>query len=164
MEVVLLGGRQKLPIEVIQARGNYHITKEEISRRKNQEVKPITDEIDAPSYLTKKQKEAFDKYASQLQKLKIMGETDVDALARYVISFDLYLESIKQLKKREVKNNPDLMYKWSIAQDRYFKQCRACASDLGLTIASRCKLVIPEANQDKTKTNKFNKFEKGGVG
>jgi P27 family predicted phage terminase small subunit len=33
--------------------------------------------------------------------------------------------------------------KWSNVQSRYFKQCRECAGDLGLTISSRCKLVLP---------------------
>ncbi len=31
-----------------------------------------------------------------------------------------------------------------INQDKLFKQCRQASSDLGLTISSRCKLVIPK--------------------
>ena len=34
---------------------------------------------------------------------------------------------------------------WSRMQDLYFKQARACAVDMGLTISSRFRLVIPEA-------------------
>ena len=39
---------------------------------------------------------------------------------------------------------------WSTLEDRYFKQARACAGDLGLTVTSRCKLVLPpkEAEED----------------
>ena len=33
---------------------------------------------------------------------------------------------------------------WSRVQDRYFKQARACASDLGLTVTSRCRLTVPD--------------------
>jgi len=38
--------------------------------------------------------------------------------------------------------------KWSAVQDRYFKQCRNCASDLGMTITSRCKLVVPSTKEE----------------
>ena len=31
-----------------------------------------------------------------------------------------------------------------LVQDRYFKQARACANDLGLTISARCRMVVPE--------------------
>lgn len=31
-----------------------------------------------------------------------------------------------------------------INQDKLFKQCRQASSDLGLTISSRCRLVIPK--------------------
>ena len=34
---------------------------------------------------------------------------------------------------------------WSALQEKYFKQARACANDLGLTITSRCRLVVPKA-------------------
>ena len=48
---------QRLPIEVVQARGSKHLTKAEIQDRQEREIKPITDSIIAPSYLTKKQLE-----------------------------------------------------------------------------------------------------------
>ena len=28
-------------------------------------------------------------------------------------------------------------------QERYFKQARNCANDMGLTVSSRCRLVLP---------------------
>ena len=43
-------------------------------------------------------------------------------------------------------------------QDRALKQCRACANDLGLSISSRARLVMPEA-KEPPKENKFNKFK-----
>ncbi|SFE84230.1 phage terminase small subunit P27 family [Peptostreptococcus sp. D1] len=153
-------GRNKQPIELVIAKGNKHLTKDEIKFRRDSEIKPITDGIEAPSYLTKKQKEQFDKLAEKLGKLKIMGETDIDALARYIISNDFYLNVVKQLRKKEVMNDADKSWKWSAMMDRYFKQCRTSASDLGLTISSRCKLVVPEINKEAPKENKFKKFEK----
>lgn len=157
-------GRNKQPIELVIAKGNKHLTKDEIKFRRDSEIKPITDGIEAPGYLTKKQKEQFDELSEQLCKLKIMGETDVDALARYVISSDFYLNAVKQLKKKDVMKDVDKTWKWSTMMDRYFKQCRTCASDLGLTITSRCKLVVPETNKEAPKENKFKKFEKASTG
>ena len=155
---------QRLPIEVVQARGSKHLTKAEIQERKEREIKPVTDDIIAPDYLTKKQKDIFYKLASQLEKLKIMGETDVDALARYIVANDAYIHATKQLRKSEVKNDPMKYESWSKIQERNFKMVRASANDLGLSISSRCKLVVPGANkEDKPKENKFAKFEKRTV-
>lgn len=155
---------QRLPLEVVQARGSKHLTKAEIQERQEREIKPITDDIIAPDYLTKKQKATFNKLASQLEKLKIMGETDVDALARYIVANDSYVHATKQLRKSEVKNDPTKYESWSKIQERNFKMVRASANDLGLSISSRCKLVVPGANkEDKPKENKFAKFEKRTV-
>ena len=79
---------QRLPLEVVQARGSKHLTKAEIEERSNSELKPISDNIIAPAYLTKKQKAEFYRIAEQLKQLKIMGNTDIDALARFIIAND----------------------------------------------------------------------------
>lgn len=154
---------QRLPIELIQARGAKHLTKAEIKERQSREVKPITDDIIAPEYLTKKQTEEFYKISGQLQKLKIMGETDVDALARYIVANDFYINAVKQMRKKEVRDNYIQFEAWAKIQERYFKQCRSSANDLGLSISSRCKLVIPETKTETPKENKFAQFKKGSV-
>jgi P27 family predicted phage terminase small subunit len=153
-------GGQRLPLEVVQARGSKHLSKAEIKERQEREIKPITDNIIAPEYLSKKQKEEFYKISDQLKKLKIMGETDVDALSRYIVANDFYINAVRQMRKTEVKNDPYKFEAWSKIQERYFKQCRSSANDLGLSISSRCKLVVPETNKETPKENKFKKFEK----
>ena len=152
---------QRLPLAVLEGRGKKHLTKEERQARESQEIKPITDDIIAPDYLTKKQKEEFYIISEQLEKLKIMGETDVDALARYIVAREFYINAVKKMRAREVKDDPFLFDKWAKIQERYFKQCRSSANDLGLSISSRCKLVVPEAKDPPKKSNKFSKFEKG---
>lgn len=150
----------RLPIEVVKARGAKHLTKAEIKTRQENEIKPITDNIEAPDYLTKKQQSEFYKIADQLQKLKILGETDVDALARFIIANELYVYAAKQVRKPTIRSDVYELEQWSKIQDRYFKQCRQCANDLGLSISSRCKLVVPKVNEEVTKINKFEKFKK----
>ena len=154
---------QRIPLEVIQARGNKHLTKAEIKERQDREIKPITDNIIAPNYLTKKQAEEFNRIAEQLKKLKIMGETDVDALGRYIVANDFYINAVKQMRKKEVRDDPVKFEAWAKIQERYFKQCRSSANDLGLSISSRCKLVVPETNKEAPKENKFKVFEKRSV-
>ena len=150
----------KVPLEVLEARGSKHLTKAEKQKRQENEIKPIADNIIAPDYLSKKQKNEFYRISEQLEKLKIMGETDCDTLARYIVAQDFYVNAIKQMRKKEVKNDPFKLEQWSKIQERYFKQCRATANDLGLSISSRCKLVVPKTSDEKLKKNKFEKFEK----
>ncbi|MEE3428414.1 MAG: phage terminase small subunit P27 family [Ruminococcus sp.] len=154
--------RPRQPIEVIEAKGKKHLTKAEIESRKSSEPKPITENINPPTYLLKAQKKQFIKYADQLKRLGILGETDIDALARYVIANDMYIHVVKQLRK--VKQDPLKFEAWAKLQDRYFKQCKSAANDLGLSISSRCRLVVPEPKSEPPKKNKFTKFEKRAAG
>ena len=86
-----------------------------------------------------------------------MTELDEDCLARYLLSKQSYLLHTSMLNKSIKKNNLSEMEKLTTMQDKAFKQCRACANDLGLTIGSRCKLVIPVA-EEKPKEKKFSSF------
>ena len=152
------GPRQ--PIELVVAKGAKHLTKAEIDSRRKSEIAPLDGDLTPPSYLSKKQTQEFVKIADQLKRLKIMGETDVDALARYVVANSLYIETVKKLRRKEVKDNPFIFEKWLKMQDKVFRQARVAASDLGLTISSRCRLIVPEVNKPPEKTNKFQKFQK----
>lgn len=166
------------PIELIQAKGRKNLTKKEIEERRAREVKPCVDGIVAPSYLTPAQRQRFDVLAGQLKKINILGETDVDTLARYVAAQALYerlTKEVRALVARPPKETTDdaiyytSMEKWTSAQDslmkqqdRYFKQAHACASALGLTITSRCRLEVP-VKQEEVKVNKFAKFGEGDI-
>lgn len=155
----MAGARQ--PTNVVLANGKKHFTKQEIENRLNAEIEPLTENIEAPSYLSKAQKKEFNEISDQLQELGIMSETDVDALARYIISRGLYVKTSKQLRKKEILEDPDKLDKYVKNQDRFFKQCRNSAMDLGLTITSRCRLCVPPAKEPEKPPNKFSAFEKG---
>ena len=167
---------QRQPIELVLAKDRKHLTKAEIEDRLQRELKPCTDEITAPAYLTAKEKKEFYKIAEQLQKLRIMGETDCDTLARYITAQGLYEQAVKDLRtvqkqrpKGEDADAPALI-KWAAMleqldkrQERYFKQAHTAAAALGLTISSRCRLVAP-VPEEKPKENKFAKFGKAAGG
>ena len=149
--------RTRQPIELIQAKGKKRLTKEEIAERQASELKVDLKNINIPGYLTKKQKEEFQEIASKLLYIGIMTELDEDCLARYIISKHTYLSLTKKLNKKEIKNDIDQLDRIMTLQDKSFKQCRACANDLGLTITSRCKLILPKTPENP-KENKFAKF------
>ena len=165
--------RPRQPIELVIAKGKKNLTKSEIEERRSSEVQPCVDDIAAPSYLTASQKKRFDKLSGQLQKLKVLGETDVEALARYVVNQENYEQAVKDLRavqRQRPKGDAatveamvawaDMLEKLDKRVERYTKQARALASDLGLTISSRVKLIVPQKDE-VPKVNKFNRF---GVG
>lgn len=170
--------RNKQPIDLVIAKGKKNLTKAEIEERRSSEVQPCTDNIVAPSYLSASQKKRFDKLAGQLQKIKIMGETDTEVLSRYVIAQENYERTVKDLRAAE-RQRPkgeyatveamvawvEMLEKVDKRLERYFKQAQTTASALGLTITSRCKLQVP-VKDEPVKVNKFAAFgatpSKGG--
>ena len=168
----MAGARQ--PIELVIAKGKKNLTKAEIAERRASEVAPCPDDLSAPSYLTAAEKKRFNKLAEQLKKIKIIGETDTDTLARYVTAQGLYEQAVRDLRKlqkaRPKDNDPATLLGWAEMldkldkrQDRYFKQAQTAASALGLTISSRCKLVAP-VKEEAPKENKFAKFGRAANG
>ena len=147
--------RPKQPISLIQAKGKKHLTKSEIEERKSKEVKADNDKVEPPSYLPKTLKKEFIRIASELINIDIMTNLDCEALARFVVSEYNYQKVTKKLLKTGVDN--DKYFNYLVMQDKLFKQSRQAASDLGLTISSRCKLVVPKPVENEKK-NKFSKF------
>lgn len=168
------GTRQ--PISLVQAKGKKHLTKAEIEERQRTEVHAPADKVTPPKYLTKAQKSAFKKTVKQLRALDLVSNLDVEALARLIIAQDKYQEVTETIAnqpmmmtvqydtgqkdeagqpimgEREVVNGQ--IERLMIIQDRYFRQCRQGAADFGLTVSSRCRLVVPKA-KEPPKENKF---------
>ncbi|MEM1494203.1 phage terminase small subunit P27 family [Bacillus velezensis] len=162
--------RPRQPVDLLLVKGKKNLTKQEIEERRAQEVKAPNDKVKAPSYLPKDLKREFKKRADELKNIGIMTNLDVDALARFLFAQKQYLEMTEVLletpitalvedddgNKFEVANKTysDLL----INQDKLFKQCRQASSDLGLTISSRCKLVIPKKDDGKPKSKEEERF------
>lgn len=147
--------RPRQPIDLVLHKGKKHLTKAEIEERKSQEVKAANDKVEPPAYLSENLQEEFISIANELLSIGIMTNLDTDALARFLIAKKLYLDVTQTLLE-----NPELMISNKdivTTQDKLFKQSRSAASDLGLTISSRCKLVVPKKEDNKPK-NKFEKY------
>lgn len=160
--------RPRQPIDLVAEKGRKHLTKSEYSERKKAEVNALADNVKPPDFLSKKEREKFEELSKQLIELKIMSNLDCDVLARYLRAETEYIKITKQVQK--IKFSPDkespvpaqaqineqyAKYNaLSKIQNRLMKACNENARELGLTISSRCKLVIPKAKEDKPE-NKF---------
>lgn len=146
-----MAGRQRQPVEVLAARRKTHLTRADYDERKSSQVNVPIDlrDIEPPEYLFQWPERVadFDRYAKMLSLLMpdSFGQPDADLLARYVVSESLY-ESFTALLVGVT--DPAQIKSLQIAQDRAFKQAHTCASSLGLTVTSRCKLVVPVAEDD----------------
>lgn len=165
--------RPREPIDLIAAKGRKHLTNEEYEERRQSEVTAPSDNIKPPLFLSKKEREKFMELAEQLIELKIMSNLDCDILARYIKAETEYVKVTKQLQK--IKFVPDkksmvteeaqlaeqyAQYNYlSKIQNRFMKACNENARELGLTISSRCRLVIPKVKEEKPE-NKFMKHTK----
>lgn len=141
--------RPREPIDLIKAKGKKHLTKAEYEERKAEELDvPFTD-VKPPEYLSgEKQIEKFNRYADMLLNIGIFTELDVDCLARYIMGEQIYLEYTKLLVKFARSSDLDKLGKIQQLQDKAFRQCQQCARDLGLTISSRCRLVVPQVESE----------------
>ena len=99
-----------------------------------------------------------------------MSNLDCDVLARYIRGQTEYEKVTKQLgkirfvpDKKSLANAQEQMAEQAAQynylqkiQARLERQCNADARELGLTIASRCRLVMPK-KEENPKENKFMK-------
>ena len=174
---------QRQPTDLVVMKGKKHLTKAEIEARKNAEVVAPNDKVKPPAYLTPEHTKKFRKLSKELLAIKLIANVDCDALARLLIAQDQYIEITDKIRETplmvdvpvyEMRENPDTgeqervqvgtrevvngeRERLMIIQDRCMKQCRQGASDFGMTVSSRCRLVVPKAKETKP-GNKFAKY------
>jgi P27 family predicted phage terminase small subunit len=140
---------QRQPIDLVIAKGRKHFTKADIAKRRSQEINVPFKDIEAPPYLSEELKSEFYDLAYKLLDIGIMTELDENCLAQYLISQDLYLKYTELITEAIELYDLDGVQKLAVTQDKFYRQCRTAATDLGLTISSRCKLVVPETPNDE---------------
>ena len=177
----MAGTRQ--PIDLVAAKGRKHLTKAEISERKSTEIIAPCDKVEPPTYLSKKKKADFRKIAKELLAIGLVANVDCDALARLIVAQSQYVEIMQQIEEtplmvdvpvygerfnadtgkdervqigttQGVNQERERLMKM---QDMCMKQCRQCATDFGMTVSARCRLIVPKP-QEPTTVNKFAKY------
>lgn len=149
------GPRQSL--EVLEGNGRKHLSRSERAARAAGEVRPeAPKQIRAPDYLPQNLRDEFRSLARQLKELGLLSGLDYDTLARYLLARQSYLAATREVialqRGAERADGSRVVDAEALdvatrIQDRFFKQCRGCANDMGLTVTSRCRLVLPERAQ-----------------
>ncbi len=161
------GARQ--PTDVVVANGRKHLSKSEEAERRSREVSVETAKrATPPKWLPETLRANFRRLGKRLIDAGIYTALDGDTLGRYLVAQHQWLIATQHAESALTANPVDLetAEDWGRIQDRYFKQARACASDLGLTVTARCRLVVPEgarraqAAEDK---NPFLQLISGGL-
>ena len=145
------GPRQKL--SVLEGSGRKHLSKSEKAQRAAQEVnlpKPKTMRL--PKWLPEAYRKEFRALAKELLAADIgAAQLDRDTLGRYVVAQANYTQTLAIVHAALADHDGDALKEATKILDTYFKQARACANDLGMTITSRCRLVLPEGARPKEK-------------
>lgn len=136
------GKRQ--PTDVLLLNGKKHLSKAEEYERRASEVKvPPAQKATPPKWLPEVMRKEYRKIGKQLITLGLYSDLDADTLGRYLVAHHQYLAATGYTNAALREGNVTDADAWGRIQDRYFKQARNCANDLGMTVSARCRLVIP---------------------
>lgn len=157
------GPRQ--PTDVIKANGKKHLSKAEEAQRRAGEVKvQKAKTAKPPKWLPEQLKKDFRALGKKLISAGIYTDLDADTLGRYLVAQHQWVIATDEAEKALSKRDQEQADAWGRVQERYFKQARNCANDMGLTVTSRCRLVMPKsAKQETEEQNPFLQLIQGGL-
>lgn len=157
------GPRQ--PTDLIKANGRKHLSKAEEAERRAKEAKvPSPKTAKPPKWLPEQLKKEFRALGKKLIAAGIYTDLDADTLARYMVAQHQWIIATEEAEDALSRRDLYRAERWGRVQDLYFKQARNCANDLGLTVTSRCRLVVPEeATQKPEEGNPFLRLIEGSA-
>lgn len=140
--------RPRAPISVLEAGGKKHLTRAEIASRETGEIKALPlKQIRSPDSLPEELRKDFLDIGRQLNQLGIFSKLDYDTLVRYLVARKFWQRAAEEIAAAMELDDLKAAERWTALQDKYFKQCRGCANDLGMTIGARCRLVVPRREE-----------------
>lgn len=141
--------RPRKSLEVLLMEGKSNLTKAEIVERMEQEVTELNDDIKVPPYLDLELGQRFLWYVSQLKELGIIGNVDAALLGRYVSEEKQYETIVTQLAMLDPIEDLHEYEKLNNMKAKIFTSTRQAASDLGLSVTSRGRLVVQKSKEDE---------------
>lgn len=153
----MAGKRQ--PTALVKANGKKHLSRAEEAERLAAEPKvdpPST--VTPPKGLEKRFHNEFLEIGQILLAAGLYTELDRDVLGQYFVLRDRWRRADKRASAAIRANNEKSAQAWTSVQKSYFQQAHECAIRLGMTIDSRCKLMVPESVKQKTKEEEQNPF------
>lgn len=146
----------KESIEVIQAKGKKHLTKEEIKNRKASEIIAPSDKLVPSIRFPEQLLDRLNYYIDELNKIGVISNLDIGALERYcILENDFYIIS------EDVAKTPKANFKYKEKKKDLLDTNKAMITlenNLGLNMISRIKLVAPK--KEEKPINKFGKYAK----
>ena len=134
------GPRQ--PTDVLKANGRKHMTQAEEDARRDQEVHvPPPERAETPAWLMKR----FHREFQAIGEILRLAGLYRDVLGQFLVSRDRWVRADKLASAAIRAKDEKLAREWTGVQSSYFKQCRQCAEAMGLSVSSRCRLVVPPA-------------------
>jgi len=138
------GKRQ--PTALVEANGRKHLTEAEKDQRRDQEVHmPPPDKAVPPRWLPKGLHREFEEIGEILRAAGLYAELDRDVLGQYFLARERWLKADKKAAAAIRAGDEKLAREWTSVQGTYFKQARQCAEVMGLSVTSRCRIVVPAA-------------------
>ena len=156
------GKRQ--PTDVVKANGKKHLSRAEEAQRRAGELEvPAADTATPPKWLPKKHHAEFLELGDRLRGVGIYTELDRDVLGQYFVARECWLKADKRASAAIRDGDEKLAQSWTTVQNTYFRQVRQCGEAMGLSVTSRCRLVVPRAGQPTEESNPFMRLIVGGA-
>lgn len=138
------GKRQ--PTAVIEAAGKKHLSRPEADERRDREVRvPPPEQAVPPKWLPKRFHREFREMGEILLSAGLYADLDRDVLGQYFLSRERWLKADKKAYAAIQADDEKLAREWTGVQGTYFRQARQCAESMGLSVTSRCRIVVPAA-------------------
>ena len=159
----MAGKRQ--PTDVVMANGKKHLSRAEEARRREGELRlPTAKTAKPPRWMPEGLKKEFRALGRQLIQAGLYTDLDADTLGQYLLSRLDWLNAEKRANAAIVQGEGEDAQTWSAVQNRYFKQARQCAEAMGLSVTSRCRIVLPAGLQNPAEDdNPFLQLIEGGM-
>lgn len=142
-----MAGRRQ-PTDVVMANGRKHLSRAEEAERRSGEVQlPAAKTARPPKWLPEYLKKDFRALGKKLIAAGLYTELDADTLGRYLVAHHQWAAATDEVQEYLDQRNVEEADAWGKIQERYFKQARNCANDMGLTVTSRCRLVVPASGK-----------------
>ncbi|NBI08637.1 hypothetical protein D1641_01205 [Colidextribacter sp. OB.20] len=162
--VMLMAGKRQ-PTVLVKANGRKHLSKAEEAERLAAEpqVEPSAC-VKPPGWLTKRFHSEFLEIGQILLNAGLYTELDRDVLGQYFVARDGWLKANKKASAAIRDNDEKRAQSWTTIQNTYFRQARQCGEVMGLSVTSRCRLVVPESVKQKSEDqNPFLQLIEGGL-
>lgn len=138
-----MAGRRQ-PTDLVVSKGRKHLSRAEEDQRRDREVHvPPPDQAEPPRWLPKRLHGEFGQMGTILLRAGLFSELDRDVLGQYFLARDRWLKADKLAAAAIRSKDEKLAKEWTGVQSSYFRQVRQCAEVMGLSVSSRCRLVLP---------------------